>query len=121
MTSDNLIRMVGHFGRLDHGVRVATVYLDADRGFFIKCLEFRVSLFRISDQAFGWYELGVDHVRPLLPANTPEGCVCHVLHWSQKNRLFSQIDVPYPHFKYDRTQKYYFFKKNCYLCVPYDV
>ena len=84
-----LLGVVGHPGRFDHGVWVASIDLDTYRGLLVRSLEFGVSLLGIADQPFGGNELGVDHVCSLLTADPPEGCVRHILHRCQQHRSFS--------------------------------
>ena len=72
MSAHNLVRMIRHASRLDHGIGVAAVDLDPDGSLAVGCLEFGVGLFSVTDQSFSRDEFGVDHVRPLLPAYPTE-------------------------------------------------
>ena len=91
--SDQFGSMVGHPGSLDHRVRIAAVDLDPHGSLRVRSHQLRIRLPGIPDQPFRRNELRVDHVRPLLPADLPEGSVRHVLHRRKQHRPLTQIDV----------------------------
>ena len=87
MSACNLCRLLRHLRRIYHRLRNVAVNLDSDRRFVVICDQFFKRLACIADESVRRDELCVHHVCTELLADEPEGCVGHVLHRCQKQRL----------------------------------
>ena len=95
--SGNLRSPFRHDSRIHHRLRDISVYLDSDRSLIVVCHELFERLAGIADESVRGDELRVHHVRSELLADETEGCVGHILHRSQKKRLFTQFYITYLH------------------------
>ena len=97
VSAGDLCGIFSHSGGIDHRFRDIAVDLNAYGSFIVICDQFCQRLLRIADQSVGRNEFSIHHVGPELLAHETERCIGHILHRSQKQRLFPQVYVPYFH------------------------
>ena len=85
------------FCRLDHGLYVTPIDLNAHRALFVADGQFLDGRLHIAYQCLGTDKLGIDHRGAKALAEQAETNVGDVFHRSQQDGLFAQIDISYFH------------------------
>ncbi len=82
------VRLYGVYdpGAHGHGLFVAAEYLDAERAFVFKEIQFLPAFNGIPDQSFTGNEFTVHQVSAILFADVPEGRVAHIFHGGEEKR-----------------------------------
>ena len=85
--------------RLDHGLHLAAVDLDAHGAFAAEDVQLAARAFDVANQGVGTDELGVHEVGAILLAERAEGHVGDVFHGRQQQRHRAQVERTYNHIR----------------------
>ena len=84
----------GYARSLSHRLRVTPVYLNRSRTLFVRHEQFLLCTFDTAYQRISRHEFCINHVCAEAFASQAERWVCHILHWSKKQRIVFERNIP---------------------------